>query len=234
MEIVLYILEVKVGNETFAHSGITVLLVRWMLWSYQELLAVCWLQHPEGLYLGFLIAIHMPESACKIVRYHIPLVGLLSCSANKYSVFLVWTETGCISLQKLPSVYSRNHELEYNQGKWMGVGKWVVHNARILVTLSADWQLLLVLTVCLRVTWYTILLQTVSVSAVESFVAEWCKAVTGKFISKGKLLSTFLYVCNIEWLQMLSISAKTRLTDTVHFQSHSHFVWSEVKYFSIL
>jgi len=182
MEIVLYILEVNVGNETFAHLSITMLLVRWMLWSYQELLAVCWLQHPEGLYLGFLITIHMPESACKIVRHHIPLVGLLSCSANKYSVFLVWTEAGCKSLQKLPSVYSRSHVLQYSQGKWVGAGKWVVHNAKIVITISADWQLLLVLTVCLQVTCYTVLLQTISVSAIESFVTERCKAVTEKFI----------------------------------------------------
>jgi hypothetical protein len=116
------------------HLSITVLLVRWMLWSHQELLAVCWLQHPEGLYLGFLIAIHMPESACKIVRHHIPLVGLLSCSANKYSVLLIWTEASCKSLRKLPSVYSRSHVLQYNQEKWVGAGKWVVHNARIMIT----------------------------------------------------------------------------------------------------
>lgn len=117
---------------------IAVLLVRWMLWSNQELLAVWWLQRPEGLDLGFLITIHMPESACKIFRHLIPLVGLLSCSANnvqhKYSVFLVWIAAGCKSLQKLPSVYSRSHALQYNQGKGVGVGEWVVHNTRIVTT----------------------------------------------------------------------------------------------------
>jgi hypothetical protein len=115
--------------------SVTVLLVRWMLWSNQELLAVCWLQHPEGLDLGILIAIHMSRSACKIFRHHIPLVGLLSCTANnvqhKYSVFLVWTAAGCKSLQKLPSVYSRSHALQYNQGNRVGAGKWVVHSARV-------------------------------------------------------------------------------------------------------
>jgi hypothetical protein len=128
-----------------------------MLWSNQELLAVRWLQHPKWLYPGFLIAIHVPESACKIFRHHIPLVGLLSCSANNvqyiYSVFLVWAEAGCKSLQKLSSVCSRSHALQYNQGKGVGAGKWVVHNARIVTTHVSPYQLsgsccLFVLCVC--------------------------------------------------------------------------------------
>ena len=133
---VLFIFEVNVGNGMCAHLSIAVLLGSWMQCYIQELLAVCWIQQPKGLYLGFLIAIHMPESSCKIFRLHIPLVGLLSCSANmvhhKWNMFLVWTEAGCKYLQKLPSLHSRGHVLQHNQGKGVWTGNWVVQNARIV------------------------------------------------------------------------------------------------------
>jgi len=50
------------------------------------------------------------------------------------------------------------------------------------ITIAADWRLLLVLTVCLQVTCYIVLLQAKSVSKIEPFVTERCQAVTEKFI----------------------------------------------------